>query len=145
MHVLGGLLLGDLGSMNTPRVLIFEDSTFHRRLMSDLVECNDLKAVPVDGSDWVARLENGSDRAAVVVVDFDRPKREAIDVVKRLHAIPTQRRPRIVGVVRGQKGKLVANVGSLGCEEVIEGPFDTGNFARAVVRQAAEARRLALA
>jgi CheY-like chemotaxis protein len=129
--------------MQTTRVLIYEQSTFNSRLMADLVECNDMKAVPVDGSDWVDRLETGSDSAAVVVFDLDRPKREGLDVVRRLCALPRAHRPRIVGLVASLKGAAAA-VRNLDLEEVIERPLDTGSFARAVCRQALEARRSAL-
>lgn len=127
--------------MQTPRVLIFERSTFNRRLMSDLVECNDMKAVSVDGSDWVDRLEKGSDRASVVVVDLDQPRRFGHEVVRRLNALPVQHRPRIVGLIESTKNVSEAGPQTLGCEEVIERPLDTGSFARAVCRQALEARR----
>jgi len=130
--------------MQTPRVLIFEPSTFNRRLMSDLIECNDMKAVAVDGSDWVARLEKGADRASVVVVDLDESRRDGFEVVRRLNALPVEQRPRIVGLVDSSKARPQAGPHVLGCEEVIERPLDTGSFARAVVRQALEARRYEL-
>lgn len=127
--------------MQTPRVLICEESLFQRRLMSDLVECNDMQAVPVEGSDWIERLRAGADRASVVVVDLDQSKRTGLEVVKKLKALPGERRPRIVGLVDTKKLAQKARTFVRDCEEVLELPLDTGSFARAVVRQVRESRR----
>lgn len=124
--------------MDRPRVLIIEHSDFHRRLMSELVECNDMKATAVDHVDGDLEAEREMDRATIVVVDLDSRRREDVKVFERLNAMP--KRPRIVGVVgAGATGR--ASRPGLPVEEIVTRPIDTGAFARAIARQALEARR----
>lgn len=126
--------------MTTPKILIYEQNLFHRRLMTDLVECNDMHAVPVDGKDWIDRLEKGADKASVVVLDLDRSKKDGIDVLKRLRALPKAKRPRIVGVMNRLDPQAASGEPAFGIEEIVQAPIDTGTFARAVARQVLEAR-----
>ncbi|MEZ6197350.1 MAG: hypothetical protein R3F20_16735 [Planctomycetota bacterium] len=120
--------------MKLPRVFVVEDNEFDLGLMTDVILCNDLKAVPATGESWLDDGLSALDAKDVVVVDLDLPGERGRRVVERLRSRPLEVRPRIVTLsVDGRAA------GAPDVEEVLGRPLDIGGFARAVVRQSREA------
>lgn len=120
--------------MRIPRVFVVEDNEFDLDLMTDVITCNDLQAVPAAGEDW---LETGGPRPVagdVVVVDLDLPGQRGRRVLERLQARPASERPRIVALSFDTPEAEAPAV-----EELLGRPLDVGGFARAIVRQSREA------
>ena len=125
--------------MDTPRVLILSRSAFHRRLMSDVVACNDMRPVAMSGG-FSEQLDLCGARNDVVVVDLEHSdNREGIEAVERLAALPKRTRPRIVVLVDDDHGSDVQETKAMRDAESLHGPLDVGDFARVVARHAQEA------
>ena len=124
--------------MDLPRVVIVNDSAFHRRLMSDVVQCNEMRAETCEGEAWIDEIASPEKKPSVVVVDLDLPRSRGIRVVQKLRALPGALRPRIIGLSRS----VAAGQAAVEVEQLISGPLDVGGFARSVVEQAREARAL---
>ena len=120
--------------MKRPQVLILAENDFHRRLMTDVVCCNEMRAVSSNQLDWVDRVESGAFQADVVVIDCGMGEVGVSDAVSRLHALPEAIRPRVIGWTR-ENGKNRGGDG-LDLEERVEFPLDVGCFARVVKEQA---------
>ncbi len=120
--------------MKRPQVLILAENDFHRRLMTDVVCCNEMRAVSSDQLDWVGRVETGAFKADVVVIDCGMGESEVSQAVSRLHALPEEVRPRVIGWTRENGHNRGGE--SLDLEERVEFPLDLGCFARVVKEQA---------
>lgn len=120
--------------MKIPRVFVVEDNEFDLDLMSDVITCNDLQAVPAPNEDGFDNVEGSLASGDVVVVDLDLPGQRGRRVLERLRARPDAMRPRIVALSLDAPA-----AGTLGIEEFLGRPLDVGGFARAVVRQSREA------
>ncbi len=127
--------------MKRPQVLILAENDFHRRLMSDVVNCNEMRAVASDRLEWLGKVERGSYQADVVVLDFGMKQEIVAEAMTRLESIPIARRPRIVGWAReSDKHKSYSTV--VDVDKQFAFPLDVGCFAR-VVQQQAQAHVLA--
>ncbi|MFT7616657.1 MAG: hypothetical protein ACI97A_000281 [Planctomycetota bacterium] len=126
--------------MKRPQVLILAENNFHRRLMSDVVCCNEMRAVSSDRFEWVDRVENGAFKADVVVIDCGMGAKEVANAVTRLQALPESIRPSVIGWARENDNNHGAPTPAL--ESQIEFPLDVGCFAR-LVKEHAQARILA--
>ncbi len=126
--------------MKRPQVLILAENDFHRRLMADVVCCNEMRAISSNCLDWVKRVEDGSCRADVVVIDCGMGEQEVANAISRLHALPEAVRPRVIGWAREHEENRSSR--SLEVEEKVAFPLDVGDFAR-VVKRHAHARVLA--
>lgn len=120
--------------MKRPQVLILAENDFHRRLMSDVVCCNEMRAVSSDRFEWVDRVENGAFKADVVVIDCGMGATEVSNAVTRLQALPDSIRPSVIGWARENDQDQDAPKPAL--ENQIEFPLDVGCFARLVKEQA---------
>ena len=124
--------------MDTPRVLILSHSDFHRRLMSDVVACNDMCPVASTGG-FLEELEARRGRQDVVVVDFEHARDgEGLATVERLAAWPAAARPRVVVLVDDASAADLPASGALLEADLLQGPLDVGSFARVVARHASE-------
>ena len=122
--------------MDTPRVLILSRSPFHRRLMADVVACNDMRPVTPNGG-FIEHLELPV-HGDVVVVDIEHDEAgEGIAAVERLSALPKQTRPRIVVIVDEERRRETSD--AFENADTLAGPIDVGDFARVVARRAQEA------
>lgn len=125
--------------METPRVLILSRSEFHRRLMSDVVACNDMRPVTAAGG-FLDELEARRGRQDVVVVDIEEgDEGEGLETVERLAALPVESRPRVVVLVNEEAAAKLPASDSFRDADVLQGPLDVGSFARVVARHASEA------
>lgn len=127
------------------RVLIVEENDFHRALMTDVVECNDMKAVALPNDNWIERIEQlfegGDSVCDIVVVDLDLPEDRGLKVAERLSDLPDEVRPRIVGL-QNAAGVLPRRRDGreLDLEDLLCRPLDLGGFARSVNKQALSIR-----
>lgn len=120
--------------MKQPQVLILAENDFHRRLMTDVVSCNEMRVVSSDRFEWVDRVEKGSYQADVVVIDCGMEDAAVTDAVDRLRALPKSMRPRVIGWSRGRG--FDRDDAELELEDRLEFPLDLGRFARTVKEQA---------
>lgn len=126
--------------MKRPQVLILAENDFHRRLMSDVVCCNEMQAVSSDRFEWVDRVEKGAFKADVVVIDCGMGASEVSDAVTRLQALPESIRPSVIGWARQNDNNPSGPRPNLDNEFAF--PLDIGRFAR-LVKEQAQARVLA--
>lgn len=125
--------------METPRVLILTRSAFYRRLMADVVACNDMRPVTPRGG-FVEQVDAQAGHNDVVVVDFEHAEAgEGIEAVEHLSALPRRTRPRIVVLVDDEHGSEVSETKAMHGAATLRGPIDVGDFARIVARHAQEA------
>ena len=121
--------------MNLPQVLILAENEFHRRLMVDVVCCNEMRAVSSGHLDWIDRIESGSFTADVVVLDCGMEAADVTSTVDRLRALPKRRRPKIVGFGADANEVGERRHHDLLLEDEVPEPLDVGCFARAVKQQ----------
>lgn len=117
--------------MNMPQVLIFARNEFQRRLMTDLVACNEMRVIATDRVDRVDQVESGVFRADVVVIDGSMGAHDVKSVIGRLRALPAARRPRILGISCAGESSRDFQV-----QEQLAWPLDIGDFARRVKDEA---------
>ncbi|MCB9832986.1 MAG: hypothetical protein H6807_10975 [Planctomycetes bacterium] len=124
--------------MHMPQVLILARNDFHRRLMTDLVACNEMGVRAAAHADALEQVVSGTYRADVVVIDCHMERGDVDRALGRLRDLPPARRPRVLGV--SPPAELA---GDQAFAECLGWPIDIGDFARRVKDQA-QAQVLAL-
>lgn len=126
--------------MQITRIVVLEPDLFHRDLMTDLIESNDLVCVSGEDSEDFSAVAAGESPESVVVVDLDDEQHRGLETVRKLRTLPPQRQPRVVGLAGQDTRDLLLEEGDLFIEEIVDLPMDTGEFVRAVSRQSREAQ-----
>lgn len=127
--------------MDIPTVVILEESDFQRRLMADLVTCNDLEVIAGTDLDSLDKPVAWGRAGCVVVVDLELPGRAGIRALQDLRTLPGRFKPRVIALTSDGQSPPVEVARVLGFDELLVRPIDIGEFSRTVLSQA----RLAVA
>ncbi len=134
------------------RALVVDDVASARTVMRDMLEAMQLRVAEAPSGADALRLLADADRACepfdLVLLDWQMPGMDGIEVARRAGALPLSRRPHIVMVTAYGREEVISGAGAAGVSNVLIKPVNASilfdEVARALGDKVAEAREVGI-